>query len=249
MLKKSLFLYGLLIVLLVIILSVVIFFIINNTNNNPSTGQAVKEDNNNSITGHVVKEEAVIESNFSNFSSDKIHFKEIQVKNQIFFRSMPVKYYIYSPQDNDAENNYTKCSEIKDFNIHKAFSVIANSTNETVNFREVSFEEKSANPSIIEDNTIRIRCDNYKSSGAYIVEGEAGPVIDAESSNIIKTGEVYLYHNGLDIKGDTSGEIHEILHVFGYSHVTDKASIMNPVSRYVMKIDKDIIKDLVESYS
>ena len=213
-----------LILILIIVIGIIVVFIAYNR----LTGDSVKEINSSIVTGQTIKQE-------SNISSDKIHFRE-----------MPIKYYIYSMNDSDNFINYTECSEIKYFNIHKAFDVIENATNKTVNFREITYEEKNSNPDIINDNTIRIECKDYKSTGDYIVEGEAGP---ATIGNIIVTGEITLYHNGLDSKGVDYAEIHEILHVFGYQHVTDRASIMNPVSRYVMKIDPEIVSDLIKTYS
>jgi hypothetical protein len=236
MVRKSntfyLFLIGILLIVIVIL-----FFVIANTQKSKAiTGDVVNEPNNNPITGMAVRENAN-SSNLSNvISSDKIHFKYL-----------PIKYYIYSPNDDDSINNYTKCSEIKEYNIYKAFSTIQNDTNQTVTFSKITYEEKKANPEVINDNTILIRCHNYKSNGVYIVEGEARPIMESET--VIKNGEVDLYHNGMDVKGDSSSVVHEIMHVFGYSHITLKASIMNPVSRHVMKLDQNITDDLVDIYS
>lgn len=175
-------------------------------------------------------------------NKDNILHDDYNNTNKTHFRYMPIKYYIYSSVDGE---NYTNCSQINYYNLHKAINEFENATNHSITFKEITNQELLLDKNILEDNAIKIYCDNYKWGDGYILAGTGG---SSSQGNIIKTGTVNLYHNGIDTKGIDSTQLHELLHVFGYEHINNNQSIMNPINQGKIKIDKEIVSDLMDTY-
>lgn len=197
---------------------------------------------------------------FNNFNKDKIVFKNSKIikisskdyknDNDIIYSStskdeflnnsekhwwhMPVTYVFFKGVN---EKNFTKCSDNQIERLKMAFEIIKNSTNGSVKFKEEKIY-----------GDIFIFCYNAsKPKEDHIVEGEAKIKI---IKNVIAGGEIYFYSH-LNCGGWPDTEIHEILHLFGYEHVKNNNSIMNPESKIcdLNKIDKEIINDLNKVYS
>lgn len=204
-------------------------------------GNIIEENDNTNLDNNNEFNEAIPEINNSNPD-----YETIAYSSKMHYSKMPIKYYIYSPLDNDNENSYTKCSQIKEYNFKEAILKFEEQTNNSVRFQEITFEEKTENPELIEDNTIHVTCNNYKTDEGYIIPGEAYYSL---RGNTIVNGYIDLYHNGLDTRDFIGVELHELLHSFGYSHIEDKPSIMNPIVSGLNKIDEDIVKELIDVYS
>jgi hypothetical protein len=84
------------------------------------------------------------------------------------------------------------------------------------------------------------------------IAGEGGPekVINSSLYPIIGGGKVYLY--GTKKQSDCSYpvvEIHELMHVFGFNHITNKSSILYPYLDCKQRLDTEIINELRRLYS
>jgi hypothetical protein len=167
-------------------------------------------------------------------------------ETRLHFNTIPVKYYILSSKDNTDETKYKTCSQIKEYNFKKAIEKIEEQTNDKITFQEISLEDKKNNPDLLDDNVLIVECRDYKTDEGYIIPGDASYV--SNQDNIIIRGYIRLYHNGLDTKGFIGIELHEILHSFGYSHIENKPSIMNPLVNGLNKIDEDIVAELIDIY-
>lgn len=133
------------------------------------------------------------------------------------------------------ENN---CSEKQIFRVKYAFDIIKNLTKEKIIFKEIlSFE----------NSDIKIYCKGIDLGfDEKIREGETKYNV---RNSRIRNAEINLFEN-LNCGDWPDVEIHETLHLFGYEHLNNTESIMNPYSEKcdLKKIDEWIIKDLIESY-
>lgn len=154
--------------------------------------------------------------------------------NKFYWDHMPLTYSFLNLKN----KNNSNCSNSQILRIKKAFKIIENSTKEKVRFKEnIKFENED----------IKIYCRGVKfDSINYLDEGKTKYNV---RNNQIRYGEINFY-NHLNCGDWPDTEIHEILHLFGYEHINNPQSIMNPESEIcdLNKIDDWIIKDLVENY-
>jgi hypothetical protein len=113
----------------------------------------------------------------------------------------------------------------------------------------LSFFEKNINPDI------EITCSDLKKPAItedYFVAGEGG------ATEIIFTERYHIIHGGTIIFHDIKSkqcewpnvELHELFHVFGFEHSSDKQSIMYPILESCdQSVDSSIINDLKTLYS
>ncbi len=82
-------------------------------------------------------------------------------------------------------------------------------------------------------------------------EGGAKEIIQTGEYYIITNGLIYLYDNVKGAKCDYPNvELHELIHVFGFDHSTDKNSLMFPfLETCDQKLDDSIINKLNKLYS
>ncbi len=170
----------------------------------------------------------------ANIISDNLNGNNYSKNNKFYWDHIPLT---YSLLDLKIKNN-SNCSQSQILRIRKAFEIIENSTKEKIKFKE-NFE--------FEKVDIKIYCQGVKfDSINYLDEGKTKYNV---RNNQIRYGEINFY-NHLNCGDWPDTEIHEILHLFGYEHINNPQSIMNPESEIcdLNKIDDWIIKDLVENY-
>src|SRR3989344_6742110 len=125
-------------------------------------------------------------------------------------------------------------------------------------FQEVSLRiTKISFREISSQGDITISCsekaDNIQED--YFVAGEGGAkeIIPTGRFNIINEGIIYIYENPAKkrVKCDYPNiEIHELMHVFGFDHSSNKNSLMYPVlDSCNQKLDNSIIEKLNSLYS
>lgn len=120
------------------------------------------------------------------------------------------------------------------------------------NVPEISFYQSSENPDIEFSCTEKSK--DSVAGKEYFVAGEGGAkeIIQTGNYNVITNGVVLLYGNPNNaLKCDFPNvELHEIMHVFGFNHTTDKNSLMYPyLESCDQKIDQKIIDELKRLYS
>jgi hypothetical protein len=135
------------------------------------------------------------------------------------------------------------CSEDKKKRVIAAFEYLSNEVDKIV------FNENL-------NSDIEISCSELKKDieGDYFIAGEGGAreIVDTGRYNIINKGVISLYENPHgSIKCDWPNiELHELMHVFGFEHSTDKNSIMYPFMESCdQKLDSSIITELNKLYS
>jgi len=137
------------------------------------------------------------------------------------------------------------CDEDKTARMTEAFRLL----NEQV--PELEFYPSSQEPDI------EVMC-NKQVEGTlgrnFFVAGEGGAeqIIQTKRYNVITKGVVLLYgnpHGALECSWPNI-ELHELMHVFGFEHSTDKDSLMYPyLESCDQKLDEAIIEDLKELYT
>ena len=139
------------------------------------------------------------------------------------------------------------CDLSKQEKMLTALEIISNET------KVITFEESSDRPDI------DIFCsEKNKESGDvgsdFFIAGEGGAkeIIPTGKYNIITSGSVLLYkspHGSLVCKTPTI-ELHELLHVFGFDHSSDKNSLMYPyLTSCSQTLDRSILNELTRLYS
>ena len=104
-------------------------------------------------------------------------------------------------------------------------------------------------------NDIEVTCQeqNTDIDEKYFVAGEGGPTSSINTSLFfaIQKGKVLLYYKERDRGCDINSyniELHELLHVFGFEHSSNKNSIMYNVSDCRQVVTLDIISELNRLY-
>lgn len=162
-----------------------------------------------------------------------------------YWESIPINYYF--SMENPCNDNARR------WNIQKAFRIIKQATNGTV-----QFQEKETN------NAIEISC--YEEYGEYVsqeINGEivysTGAITAGEGGIVSYVGEkeiinasILLYEQNPNYKSCNtypSTEIHEILHALGFGHIDNNRSIMSPTAYYLcIELDSEIINCLQHIY-
>jgi hypothetical protein len=137
------------------------------------------------------------------------------------------------------------CDEKKSSSIGEAFDYLEN------RIGNINFFESSSNPNIIakcNESVIR----DYETIGRkkHFIVGEGGPtsVISTGLFSVIEEGVIFLFYEK-SLCDFPIVEIHELLHVFGFQHTTDKKSIMYPVASCEQDLSVEIINEMKRLYS
>ena len=138
----------------------------------------------------------------------------------------------------------TACSDEKKERMIEAFNELSNKVG------LISFY------SVFENPDIEVSCSEYTKQipGDYFIAGEGGAreIIQTGRYNIINDGIILLYGNPHGFyKCDWANiELHELIHVFGFDHSTDKNSLMYPyLNSCDQRLDTSIINTLKDLYS
>lgn len=134
----------------------------------------------------------------------------------------------------------TVCGELKKARVLSALSFIQDNT-------PVSFREGS---------DIEVSCQETKqqSEGKYFIAGEGGPtsIINTSLFFVIQQGKALLFYDENNRVCDVNSynvELHELLHVFGFDHSSNKNSIMYNISDCRQVVTRDIINELDRLYA
>jgi len=127
-----------------------------------------------------------------------------------------------------------------------------------------AFDELSYNVNIIkfyesqENPDIEVICDKEKETNVnddHFIAGEGGAneIIQTGKFNVINKGLILLYDNS-DLRtlecSYPNVELHELMHVFGFDHSSNKESLMYPyLDSCNQKLDNSIIEKLNSLYS
>ncbi|MFA5174542.1 MAG: CARDB domain-containing protein [Candidatus Pacearchaeota archaeon] len=168
---------------------------------------------------------------------------ELQVLNL----SSEVKQFYPNMKFNHNEISYkidASCTEEKKNNIIGAFDELSKKVGL---IRFVLSENPDIDVSCTEDEKNAIK-ENYFIAG----EGGAKEIIQTERFNVITQGIILLYGNPHKaVKCDWPNvELHELIHVFGFDHSSDKNSLMYPyLTSCNQRLDQSIVDNLKELYS
>ena len=159
-------------------------------------------------------------SNFSVSSDDKMQFY-----SNMRFPEKRISYKIIN------------CPLQRNYDMENGFEFLSNLT-------ELEFYP------VLDNEEISIRCEDKQrfSSGLYIA-GEGGPtnITETERFSVILRGEILLLKDS-ECKIPNI-VIHELLHVLGFDHSTNKNNLMYNITNCNQIIGEDIISKLNEIYS
>ena len=160
----------------------------------------------------------------SNFSIDS-EYEEMQFYENMRFPNKRISYRIFD------------CTLQKEDEMEYAFDII--STTSILDFYPVQINEE-----------ISITCDSKnKIEEGLFIAGEGGP------TNITQAGEFnVIFHGSVLLLRESNCErpniaIHELLHVLGFKHSTNRNNIMYYLSKCNQVIGEDIIGLINETYS
>lgn len=167
------------------------------------------------------------EVNITNAQQNEVNITDIQPTEQFYpnmrFPDSKISYKIESMCDNTKRNAMIS-----------AFTSISEKVN--LSFYESEFPQ------------IDITCSEEYQKEDYFVAGEGGPskILDSGLFNVIVEGKIILLYSG---ECPSNVALHELLHVFGFNHSSDKKNIMYPITSCNQKISNDIIDELKRLYS
>ncbi len=137
------------------------------------------------------------------------------------------------------------CEEKKKQKMLEAFEELTKKVN------IITFYPTTNNPDIDVTCTKEVKEPN---SEKHFVAGEGGAkeIIDTGKFNVITNGIILLYENKIkSVECDYPNvQLHELMHIFGFDHLTDKNSLMYPfIESCDQKLDDSIIEKLNKLYS
>ncbi|MDP3027533.1 MAG: CARDB domain-containing protein [Nanoarchaeota archaeon] len=145
---------------------------------------------------------------------------------------------------------------------HISYTIAPDCSNEKKSRMTEAFEELKDKVGIIifypvSDNPdIEVSCSEatkHSIEKDYFIAGEGGAkeIIQTGRYNVITQGVILLYGEKKGIECDWPNvELHELLHVFGFDHSSDKNSLMfQYLESCSQKLDESIINSLKELYS
>ncbi len=157
----------------------------------------------------------------------------VQFVPNMRFNKNNLKYYIYED-----------CSLQKIKRVQEAFSIISSET-QIIYFAQTT---------IFDDADITIFCSEVQKeiSENKFIAGEGGPseYLNLSLYPLIISGEVLLYDTLYKDKcAYPVVEIHELLHVFGFDHISNTSSILYPYYSCTQRLDKEVTAELKRLYS
>ncbi|MBS3079048.1 matrixin family metalloprotease [Candidatus Pacearchaeota archaeon] len=148
---------------------------------------------------------------------------------------------------NNISYRFFDCNYEQEIRVLNAFEILSNETGLITFVKSLGFPD------------IEILCSETSKQtqelgSEYFIAGEGGAkeIIQTIKYNIITSGSILLYDSPTGSLKCNSPEIelHELLHVFGFDHSSNKNSLMNPyLSSCKQKIDVSIINELKRLYA
>lgn len=141
------------------------------------------------------------------------------------------------------------CTDERKDQMRTAFSMISSNTG-VIHFYELSSISKE--PEIIVYCSESSKRSNEDEDHNSFIAGEGGPTkfLNIAPYPLIIQGEIQLYSSKYSTKcSEPLVELHELLHVFGYDHISDKNSVLYPYLSCNQKFQDEIINDLIRLYS
>jgi hypothetical protein len=133
------------------------------------------------------------------------------------------------------------CSENKINKLKEAFSIIESGTG-IITFRETTSQENA---------DIDVGCSEraFEEEKNSFVAGEGGPTkwLNLSLYPVILKGKIILYRDSEC--NYPVVELHELLHVFGFEHVSDESKLMYPYVDCKQKIDEETLSIIKRLYS
>jgi len=164
---------------------------------------------------------------------------------QLRFGHKPITYSI----EQGIGSNARVCSDAQVGRIDQAFEILTNETQGDLKFIKVNPGKGDILfycAEIANGNLTYLSNSTFKVVQFAVTEGESQY---SKKGNIIQKGVTTFYdHRNCGTFPDV--EIHEILHIFGFTHSTNESSIMYPFSLVCDRdsIDPNIIKSLMNTY-
>lgn len=184
---------------------------------------------------------------YQNMPGELMDLEIVLPKDNSSLENVSEKLEMFYPNMRFASNSLSfgfagECTPNKKERVYEAFEIISNET------KILSFKETLDNP------IITIFCSEVEketTENTYVA-GEGGPekLLNSTLYPLIGGGRVYLYgtKGGSDCEYPVV-EIHELMHVFGFNHITNKSSILYPYLDCDQRFDAEIISELIRLYS
>ena len=138
---------------------------------------------------------------------------------------------------NELTYRIEKCTLQKENDMKLAFQIIADKT--SLEFFQVKSNEE-----------IYVTCDSKtKIEDGLFIAGEGGPsnITQTDLFNVISKGNILLLRDSACPNPNIA--LHELLHVLGFDHSTNKNNVMYPVTNCKQTIGDDIIEVINSLYS
>jgi hypothetical protein len=143
---------------------------------------------------------------------------------------------------NEISYKYEEKCENRKEKMNLAFETIENLSS------QISFYETDGEADIL----VSCSAEKVQESENIFLAGEGGPssILNLSIYPLIQEGTIHLYEqqNQLPCENPVV-EIHELLHVFGYNHLSDKSSLLYPYYHCKQKVPSEIITHLDNLYS
>ncbi len=215
----------------VIVSFVYIFFFSNGSEDFEKESTALNQEN---FIGENALENSTSED--SSFNEEIILSDPRDNLSVLYWYEMPIPYHFASGYE---------CDKIRKGRVEYAFKLLSQATKGNISFVENFSTDKGIEIKCLQELVGEGEREDRKEK-KFAVAGEGG--ITEYSGNRIISGSFSLYQINPEYeycKGYPGTELHEILHVFGMDHVTDRVSIMNSQRGYGLACQ--LIDDEIDS--
>jgi hypothetical protein len=143
---------------------------------------------------------------------------------------------------NSISYSFVDCDLERERKMLDAFEIVTNKT------EIINFYESQTSPMI----TIYCSKEKQKQRNNSFVAGEGGPnqILELDLYPLIIDGTIYIYDSRSQEECESPiVELHELMHVFGFDHITNKSTILYPYLDCKQIITDEIVNKLKELYS
>ncbi len=166
-----------------------------------------------------------------NIDIGKVSADVVQFYTNMRFNHRQISYYIN-----------TECDGAKKTRMEDAFSIFSEEAGKIINFYPA--EETKA------EILVGCSADSYEKEKNIFIAGEGGPTnITNSSMPVIRRGKILLYNEEAAVCDEPLLELHELIHVFGYDHISKENDLMYPYLNCKQTINPDLISHLKKIYT